>query len=195
MEAYYKEVRRLEDKFHGLDLNHIAQRYNEAADKLTKIMSGQTTVLPDVFSRDLHKPSVELGTTEGVDGPSLDPPSEAKVPSTGADIMQTEGSPPPVDLEPNWRILYLDCLIRGELPSDKTEARRIARWAKTFMIHGNNEELYRCSPTGILALCHSQRRQKSTHRSTLEGLRSSCGPLNPHRKHILAGLLLANYGL
>jgi ribonuclease HI len=39
MEAYCKEVRRLEDKFHGLELNHVARRYNEAADELTKIAS------------------------------------------------------------------------------------------------------------------------------------------------------------
>jgi hypothetical protein len=40
MEAYYDEVRRLEDKFHGLELNHVARRYNETADELAKIASG-----------------------------------------------------------------------------------------------------------------------------------------------------------
>jgi ribonuclease HI len=50
MEAYCDEVRRLEDKFYGLELNHIARRYNETADELAKIASGQTTVPPDVFS-------------------------------------------------------------------------------------------------------------------------------------------------
>jgi hypothetical protein len=150
MEAYYKEVRRLEDKFHGLELNHIARRYNEAAGELAKIASSRTTVPPDVFSRDLHEPSVDLSTTEGVDGLPLDPPPEAEAPSTGADVMQTEGSPPPAALEPDWRIPYLDCLIRGELPSDKTKARWIARRAKTFVIYGNDKELYRRSPTGIL---------------------------------------------
>jgi probable phosphoglycerate mutase len=39
MEAYCGEVRRLENKFHGLELNHIAHRYNEAADELAKITS------------------------------------------------------------------------------------------------------------------------------------------------------------
>jgi ribonuclease HI len=39
MEAYCEEVRRLKDKFHGLELNHIARRYNEAADELVKITS------------------------------------------------------------------------------------------------------------------------------------------------------------
>jgi ribonuclease HI len=50
MEAYCNEVRRLEDKFYGLELNHIARRYNETADELAKIASGRTTVPPDVFS-------------------------------------------------------------------------------------------------------------------------------------------------
>jgi ribonuclease HI len=44
MEAYYKAVRRLEDRFDSLELNHIVRKYNEAADELAKIMSGHTTV-------------------------------------------------------------------------------------------------------------------------------------------------------
>jgi ribonuclease HI len=37
MEAYCDEVRRLEDKFFGLELNHIARRYNKTANELAKI--------------------------------------------------------------------------------------------------------------------------------------------------------------
>jgi ribonuclease HI len=40
MEAYCDEVRRLEDKFYGLELNHVARRYNKTADELGKIASG-----------------------------------------------------------------------------------------------------------------------------------------------------------
>jgi hypothetical protein len=79
MEAYCDEVRRLEDKFYGLELNHIARRYNKTADELAKIASGRTTVPPDVFSRDLHQPSVKdrrhvraqegLGPARGTLGP------------------------------------------------------------------------------------------------------------------------------
>jgi hypothetical protein len=87
MEAYCKEVRCLEDNFYGLELNHIARRYNEAADKLAKIVSNRTTVLPDVFSRDLHEPFVNLGMTEGVDGLTLDPPPETEAPLTRAGVM------------------------------------------------------------------------------------------------------------
>jgi hypothetical protein len=60
MEAYCDEVRCLEDKFYGLELNHIARRYNETADELAKIASGRTTVPLDVFSRDLHQQSVKI---------------------------------------------------------------------------------------------------------------------------------------
>jgi ribonuclease HI len=63
MEAYCDEVRRLEDKFYGLELNHIARRYNETVDELAKIASGWTAVPPDVFSRDLHQPSVKTDDT------------------------------------------------------------------------------------------------------------------------------------
>jgi ribonuclease HI len=63
MEAYCKEVRHLEDKFHGLELNHIVRRYNEATDELAKIVSSRTMVPPNVFSRDLHEPSIDLGMT------------------------------------------------------------------------------------------------------------------------------------
>jgi hypothetical protein len=87
MEAYCEEVRCLEDKFHGLELNHITRRYNEAADELAKIASSRTMVPPDVFVRDLRQPSVNIGMDGGVDGPSLDPPPEAEAPSTGAEAM------------------------------------------------------------------------------------------------------------
>jgi ribonuclease HI len=60
MEAYYDEVRRLEDKFYGLELNHVARRYNKTADELAKIALGQTTVPLNVFSRDIYQPSVKI---------------------------------------------------------------------------------------------------------------------------------------
>jgi hypothetical protein len=46
------------------------------------------------------------------------------------------------DLKPDWHVPYLDRLTRGDLPLDKTEARQIARRAKTFVIYGKNKEPY-----------------------------------------------------
>jgi ribonuclease HI len=44
MEAYCKAVRALEDKFYGIELNHVPRRYNEEADELAKIASGRITI-------------------------------------------------------------------------------------------------------------------------------------------------------
>ena len=57
MEAYCNAVRRLEDKFDGLELNHVPCKYNEDADELAKIASGRTTVPPNIFARDIINPS------------------------------------------------------------------------------------------------------------------------------------------
>jgi ribonuclease HI len=40
MEAYCKAVRALEDKFYGIELNHMPRWINEEADELAKIASG-----------------------------------------------------------------------------------------------------------------------------------------------------------
>ena len=40
MDVYCSMVCKLEDKFHGLELNRITRKYNEEADELAKIASG-----------------------------------------------------------------------------------------------------------------------------------------------------------
>ena len=60
MEAYCNAVRHLEDKFDGLKLNHVPRKYNEDADELAKIASGRTTIPPNIFARDIAKPSVDF---------------------------------------------------------------------------------------------------------------------------------------
>jgi hypothetical protein len=60
MEAYCKAVRALEDKFYGIELNHVPRRYNEEADELAKIASGRITIPPNVFARDVAQPSFNL---------------------------------------------------------------------------------------------------------------------------------------
>jgi ribonuclease HI len=152
MEAYCDKVRRLEDKFNGLELNHIARRYNETADELAKIASGQTTVPPDVFSRDIHQPSVKIDDTPEPDETSAQP----EVPSVAeGEALRIEGERNGVMPNPNWQAPYLEYLLRGELPLDKVEARRLARRAKSFVLLGDEKELYHRSPSGILQRCIS----------------------------------------
>jgi hypothetical protein len=159
MEAYCDEVRRLEDKFYGLELNHIARRYNETADELAKIASGRTTVPPNVFSRDLYQPSVKIDDTPEPEEASAQPevPSaEPEVPSAiEEEALPVEEEQNRVTPDPNWQTPYLEYLLRGELPLDKTKARRLARRAKSFVLLGDEKELYHRSPSGILQRCIS----------------------------------------
>ena len=52
MAAYYQEVCRLEDKFDGLELNHILRCLNEVANTLAKAASGREPVPTGVFASD-----------------------------------------------------------------------------------------------------------------------------------------------
>jgi ribonuclease HI len=120
MEAYCDEVRRLEDKFHGLEPNHVARRYNETADELAKIASGRATVPPNVFCRDIHQPSVKLDDAPKPDETSTQP----EVPSAAeGEALRIEGERNGVMPNTNWQTPYLEYLHRGELPFDKAEAR------------------------------------------------------------------------
>jgi ribonuclease HI len=152
MEAYCDEVRRLEDKFHGLELNHVARRYNETADELAKIASGRMTVPPDVFSRDIYQPSMKLDDAPEPDETSAQP----EVPSASeGEALRIEGERNGVAPNQNWQTPYLQYLLRGELPLNKAEAQRLARRAKSFVLLGDEKELYHRSPSGILQRCIS----------------------------------------
>ena len=104
MEAYCNAVRRLEDKFDGLKLNHIACKYNEEADKLAKIASGRTTVPPNVFTRDLTKPSVNfknpaeaIGAAPEPSGAATAEPSAKDPPTEESEAMDTKAEISSVD--------------------------------------------------------------------------------------------------
>jgi ribonuclease HI len=152
MEAYCDEVWRLEDKFYGLELNHVARRYNETVDELAKIASGRMTFPPDVFSKDIYQPSVKLDDALEPEEASVQPeiPSAAKGEALRIEVERDGVAP-----VPNWQTPYLEYLLRGVLPLNKAEARRLARRAKSFVLLGDEKELYHHSPSGILQRCIS----------------------------------------
>jgi ribonuclease HI len=146
MEAYCKAVRALEDKFYGIELNHVPRRYNEEVDELAKIASGRITVPLNVFARDVTQPSITLEShpsncTEPSGTPSIpagaepmdeDPSNEASVLS----LLEGYSADEAMDVEPaphkvEWRDKYITWMDRGELPSDRSEARRVAKMAKS----------------------------------------------------------------
>jgi hypothetical protein len=164
MEAYCKAARALEDNFYGIELNHVPCRYNEEVDD-AKIASGRITVPPNVFARDVAQPSVALephpssraepsgapSNPVGAEPMDEDPSNEAYVLSLlegydagEAEAMDVEPAPSGVDR----RDEYIAWMDRGELPSDRSEARRIARMAKSFALV--DSELYKRAASGIL---------------------------------------------
>jgi hypothetical protein len=68
----------------------------------------------------------------------------------GADEAEAMGIEPTPN-EVDWREKYISWMDRGELPSDRSEARCIARMAKSFTLV--DSELYKRAASGILQRC------------------------------------------
>jgi hypothetical protein len=77
-------------------------------------------VPPDVFSRDIHQPSVKTDDTPELEEASARP--EASSAAEG-EALRVEGERNGVTPNRNWQTLYLQYLHREELPLDKAKAR------------------------------------------------------------------------
>jgi hypothetical protein len=64
MGKYYTTVRKLEDKFEGLEFHHVERDQNTAADMLSKLGSSRTQVPPGVFVQEISHPSISPGQAE-----------------------------------------------------------------------------------------------------------------------------------
>jgi ribonuclease HI len=138
MAAYCQAVRDLEGKFHSLELHHVLRDYNKATDVLAKTASTHSPVPHGVFVSDQHAPSVRIESEK--------PPEESE-----PEVMAIDQQPVMNLEDPDWWFPILEWLVEGKLPSDQTEARRIARRAKVFVLI--NGELYKCGGAGILMWC------------------------------------------
>ena len=107
-----------------------------------------------VFASDQYKPSVRYEEPEQIgDGPpALGSGANQPVAPSDPEVMELDEHPA---TEPNplasWRTPYLDYHLREALPTDKTEAQRLTRCAKSFVLIKG--KLYRRSHTRILHRC------------------------------------------
>ena len=60
MTAYCQEVRKLEDKFQGIELHHVPRRDNDAADFLAKLAARRDPSPSGVSINDVHEPSTHI---------------------------------------------------------------------------------------------------------------------------------------
>ena len=104
-----------------------------------------------VFASDQHKPLVRYEGSEQVDDSPPNPSSGGDQPSapSGPEVMEIEQD---LVTEPDplvdWRTFNLNYLLHDTPPTDKAEARRLARRAKSFVLVGG--ELYKQNHIGIL---------------------------------------------
>ena len=104
-----------------------------------------------VFTSDQHKPLVhyEEPKQAGDGPPTLGSGADQPVAPSDLEVMELDEDPA-IELDPlaDWRMPYLDYLLREVLPMDKIESQRLACHAKSFVVIEG--ELYRRSHTRIL---------------------------------------------
>jgi ribonuclease HI len=128
MGKYCTAVRKLEDKFEGLEFHHVERDRNTAADILSKLGSSRTQVPPGVFVQEILHPSIPLDRVEEC--------SALSQPESNSD---------------DWREPIIKYIKNEEEPDDKNTTERVARQSAHYTLIG--ETLYRRGASGVLMKC------------------------------------------
>jgi hypothetical protein len=134
MDAYCLEVRKLGNKFYGLEFHHSVRDNNVAADVLSKHGCTRTQVPVGVFVHELHVPSI----------PEPEPTTTDPTPSpAGQEVIM---------IDVDWRQPFINYTREQKVPSDKNLAEQIIRRAKSYVLV--SDKLYRRGATsGVLMKC------------------------------------------
>jgi ribonuclease HI len=101
MDTYCLEVRKLENKFYGLEFDHVVCDNNVATDVPSKLGSTRAQVPVGVFVHELHAPS----------NPESAPTTTDPAPSqAGQEIMM---------IDVDWRQPFIDYIREQKVPTDK----------------------------------------------------------------------------
>jgi hypothetical protein len=143
MDAYCLEVRKLENKFYGLEFHNVVCNNNVAAGVLSKLGSTRAQVPAGVFVHEVHAPSI----------PELAPPTtDPAHPLAGQEIMM---------IDVDWRQPFIDYLREQKVPSDKNLAEQLIRRAKSYVLV--EDKLYRWgTSSGVLMKCVPREEGKGT---------------------------------
>jgi len=90
MVAYVAEIRKLENKFSGLEIHHVDRNNNVGADILSKLGSTRAAVPPGVFVHELHHPSVKEQSQQATD---------TEAPATVREVLM---------IAEDWRTQFID---------------------------------------------------------------------------------------
>ena len=162
MEAYVEEVRRLEERFDGLQTEHVPRAENSIGDHLSKCVAQKLPVEPGTFVLHLTQPSVSPATMArkrrklDYDKPlPLEPSAPGRYPAEN-NSSQPAGPPPPAGSTnpanvagapiaeevplvlvaepqaPTWERHIVHFLQTREHPGDQDEAEKVARRASMY---------------------------------------------------------------
>jgi len=67
MDAYVEEIRKLKNKFSGLEIHHVDRDNNVGADILSKLGSTRAAMPLGVIVHELHHPSVKIQSQQATD--------------------------------------------------------------------------------------------------------------------------------
>jgi hypothetical protein len=113
MGKYYAAVRKLEDKFEGLEFHHVEIDRNTAADALSKLGSSRAQAPPGIFVQEISKPSI-----------LSDQMKECNT------LSQPESDPN------DWREPIIRYIKNEEEPDDKAAAERVSRQLDHYTLIG-----------------------------------------------------------
>jgi ribonuclease HI len=138
MDAYVQEVRKLENKFSGLEIHHVVREHNVGADTLSKLGSTCSQVPAGVFVQELRQPSIKASPHTTTDAGSPGPDREVML------------------LGEDWRETFIDYIRDQKLPAGvnarSAEATRVMHRSKGFVLIDN--KLYRRGArSGVLMKC------------------------------------------
>jgi ribonuclease HI len=134
MDAYCLKVRKLENKFYGLEFHHVVRDNNVAADVLSKLGSTRAQVPEGVFVHELHAPSI----------PELAPATTDPAPlPAGQEVMM---------IDVDWRQPFIDYIRQQKVPTDKNLAEQLVRRSKSYVLVGDKLYMWGTS-SGVLMKC------------------------------------------
>jgi hypothetical protein len=135
MDAYCKEIRKLEGKFYGIEYSHVVRDKNQATDTLSKLGSSRAQVPHGVFVQDLLKPSIKQEGDPVVEKPS-DEPLVAMVPSlTTMEPSPTTAGPSQTSTKiADWRVPFIKYLTDGTRYSDRNENEHLIRRSRQYLV-------------------------------------------------------------
>jgi hypothetical protein len=138
MDAYVQEVRKLENKFFGLEVHHVVREHNVGADMVSKLGSTRAQVPAGVFVQELKQPSIKSSPQVTTDDGPQQPDREVMM------------------LGEDWREAYIDFIRDQTLPARvdarSAEAAHVMRRSKGFVLV--DSKLYRRGArSGVLMKC------------------------------------------